>query len=158
MRTKSWFTLALVAGFGFAQLALLAARAEDKDKDKTDKDKKGKVVKTKSGLQYEDLKVGTGKVAAKGDIVTLHYTGWLADGKKFDSSLDRKKPIRFQLGARKVIPGWEEGLQGMKEKGKRKLIIPPELAYGAEGRPPEIPKNATLTFEVELLKVTKDED
>jgi FKBP-type peptidyl-prolyl cis-trans isomerase FkpA len=151
MRTRVCFTLSLVAGIGLAQLALFPVRADDKDK-------KNKVVKTKSGLQYEDLKVGTGKVARKGDIITVHYTGWLKDGKKFDSSLDRKKPIRFKLGDREVIPGWEEGLQGMKEKGKRKLIIPPKLAYGENGKPPDIPKNATLTFEVELLKVVKDED
>jgi FKBP-type peptidyl-prolyl cis-trans isomerase FkpA len=158
MKARVWFTVALVAGFGLAQLAHFPARADDKDKDKKDKSTKNKMITTKSGLQYQDLKVGTGKEAKKGDIITVHFTGWLADGKKFDSSVDRKRPIRFKLGNRDVIPGWEEGLQGMKEKGERKLIVPPKLAYGEDGKPPEIPKNATLTFEIELLKVTKDDD
>src|SRR5262249_33882779 len=115
---------------------------------------KGKVVTTKSGLKYEDLKVGTGTEAKKGDEVEVHYTGWLAsDGKKFDSSLDRKKPFRFKLGAGKVIKGWDEGVAGMKVGGKRKLTIPPELGYGKEGAGDVIPADATLIFEVELLKV-----
>jgi FKBP-type peptidyl-prolyl cis-trans isomerase FkpA len=114
---------------------------------------------TKSGLKYADSKVGTGDVAMKGNTVTVHYTGWLyMDGKrgaKFDSSLDRKDPFMFKLGARMVIPGWDEGVEGMKVGGKRELIIPPDLGYGARGAGGVIPPNATLDFEVELLKVSK---
>src|SRR5436853_101969 len=120
------------------------------DKDK--KDEKEKVITTKSGLKYVEQKVGTGKEAKSGDKVEVHYTGWLANGKKFDSSRDGNKPFTFDLGKRKVIKGWDEGVAGMKEGGKRKLIIPPDLAYGEDGFPPVIPANATLTFEVELLK------
>jgi FKBP-type peptidyl-prolyl cis-trans isomerase FkpA len=116
-------------------------------------EKKGKVVTTKSGLKYEDLKVGTGDEAKKGDSVEVHYTGWLAkDGKKFDSSVG-KKPFTFKLGAGKVIKGWDEGLVGMKVGGKRKLMIPAKLGYGAEGAGDAIPPNADLVFEVELLRV-----
>jgi FKBP-type peptidyl-prolyl cis-trans isomerase FkpA len=104
-------------------------------------------------LQYEDLIVGTGKEATAGDFVIVHYTGRLANGKKFDSSVDRGEPFTFQLGMGKVIKGWDQGVAGMKEGGKRKLIIPPELGYGAKGFPPDIPPNAQLIFEVELLKV-----
>jgi len=114
---------------------------------------------TKSGLKYVDSKVGTGDVAMKGNTVTVHYTGWLyVDGKrgaKFDSSLDRKDPFMFKLGARMVIPGWDEGVEGMKVGGKRELIIPADLGYGARGAGGVIPPNATLDFEVELLKVSK---
>jgi FKBP-type peptidyl-prolyl cis-trans isomerase FkpA len=111
-----------------------------------------KTVRTKSGLKYEDLKVGTGQKAKAGDTVTVHYTGWLKDGKKLDSSLDRGQPFEFKLGAGWVIRGWDEGVQGMKVGGKRKLIVPPHLAYGQRGAG-LIPANAELTFDVELLKV-----
>ena len=97
---------------------------------------------TKSGLKYIDEKVGTGKEAKAGDVVEVHYTGWLKDGTKFDSSKDRGQPFSFPLGGRRVIKGWDEGVAGMKEGGKRKLIIPYELAYGEEGRPPVIPPKA----------------
>ena len=115
---------------------------------------KSKVVTTDSGLKYQDLKVGTGAAAKKGDTVEVHYTGWLKDGKKFDSSVDRGKPFSFPLGAGRVIKGWDEGVAGMKVGGKRKLIIPSKLGYGARGTPDgTIPADAELTFEVELLKI-----
>jgi FKBP-type peptidyl-prolyl cis-trans isomerase FkpA len=107
---------------------------------------------TASGLKYEDLVAGTGAEAKAGQSVTVHYTGWLTDGKKFDSSKDRKDPFVFPLGAGRVIKGWDEGVQGMKVGGKRKLTIPPGLGYGPRGAGNVIPPNATLIFEVELLK------
>ena len=109
-------------------------------------------VTTPSGLKYEDIKVGTGDAAAPGQSVSVHYTGTLTDGKKFDSSKDRGQPFEFPLGGGKVIRGWDEGVQGMKVGGVRKLTIPPELGYGARGAGGVIPPNATLIFEVELLK------
>jgi FKBP-type peptidyl-prolyl cis-trans isomerase FkpA len=108
---------------------------------------------TPSGLQYDDLTVGEGAAARSGQYVTVHYTGWLADGKKFDSSLDRGDPFAFNLGKGQVIAGWDEGVQGMKVGGKRKLTIPPDLGYGQFGAGGVIPPNATLLFEVELLGV-----
>jgi FKBP-type peptidyl-prolyl cis-trans isomerase len=111
------------------------------------------VITTKSGLKYIDLKEGTGDAAKADNTVEVHYTGWLKDGKKFDSSLDRGKPFSFKLGAMMVIKGWDEGVAGMKVGGKRKLIIPPELGYGKRGAGDVIPPDAELTFEVELLKI-----
>ena len=108
---------------------------------------------TPSGLQYEELTVGSGTIARSGQYVTVHYTGWLTNGKKFDSSLDRGDPFGFSLGQGQVIAGWDEGVQGMKIGGRRKLTIPPELGYGAWGAGNVIPPNATLVFEVELLGV-----
>src|SRR6266487_4522733 len=106
------------------------------------------------GLKYWDLKPGTGKEAQKGHIVSVHYTGWLANnGKKFDSSLDRGRPFEFELGAQQVIPGWDEGVAGMKVGGKRQLRIPPKMGYGDRGAPPAIPGGAILIFDVELLDV-----
>lgn len=109
------------------------------------------------GFQVTDEVVGTGAAAAAGRWVTVHYAGTLADGTTFDSSRDRGEPFSFLLGAGKVIKGWDQGLLGMRVGGKRKLVIPPELAYGSEGRPPVIPPNATLTFEVELLDAGSNE-
>ncbi len=108
---------------------------------------------TESGLRYVDLVVGKGQQAQAGDLAIVHYTGWLADGTKFDSSLDRREPFSFRLGAGEVIRGWDEGVSTMKVGGKRKLIIPPQLAYGARGAGRVIPPNATLTFDVELLEL-----
>ncbi len=108
---------------------------------------------TDTGLKYEDLEEGTGSEAEAGKQVTVHYTGWLMDGTKFDSSLDRNQPFSFALGKGQVIRGWDEGVQGMKVGGKRKLTIPPQLGYGARGAGGVIPPNATLVFEVELLEV-----
>jgi len=104
-------------------------------------------------LVVKDLVVGTGDEAQAGDQVTVHYTGWLWHGAKFDSSIDRGEPFQFTLGAGGVIKGWDQGIVGMKVGGTRKLIIPPDLAYGEAGSPPKIPPNATLVFEVELLAV-----
>ena len=103
------------------------------------------------GLQIDDLEVGTGLEAASGHTVSVHYTGWLTDGTKFDSSLDRGQPFSFALGRGSVIAGWDQGVVGMKIGGKRKLTIPHDLAYGAAGFPPVIPPQSTLVFEVELL-------
>ena len=108
---------------------------------------------TDSGLKYEDLTTGQGEAAMEGQTVRVHYTGWLTDGTKFDSSLDRDDPFRFQLGAGRVIRGWDEGVQGMQAGGRRKLIIPPQLGYGATGVGGVIPENAVLVFEVELLEI-----
>lgn len=108
---------------------------------------------TDSGLKYDDLEEGTGAEAVAGTQVTVHYTGWLTDGSKFDSSLDRNQPFQFVLGKGQVIRGWDEGVQGMKVGGKRKLIIPSQLGYGAAGAGGVIPPNATLVFEVELLEI-----
>lgn len=107
-----------------------------------------------SSLQVEDLQVGAGAEASPGQQVSVHYTGWLTNGQKFDSSLDRGSPFQFELGAGKVIKGWDQGVAGMKVGGKRKLTIPPELGYGARGAGGVIPPNATLVFEVELLGVS----
>ena len=108
---------------------------------------------TATGLVIEELTVGAGAAAAAGQQVTVHYTGWLTDGTKFDSSKDRGDPFVFPLGARRVIAGWDEGVQGMRVGGLRKLTIPPALGYGARGAGGVIPPNATLVFEVELLGV-----
>ena len=112
-----------------------------------------KEVTTPSGLRYTDVEPGDGAEAKAGSVVSVHYTGWLTDGKKFDSSRDRNDPLRFKLGAGQVIKGWDEGVAGMKVGGKRKLMIPPDLGYGKRGAGGVIPPNADLVFEVELLDV-----
>ncbi|MCG8429252.1 MAG: FKBP-type peptidyl-prolyl cis-trans isomerase [Chromatiales bacterium] len=108
---------------------------------------------TDSGLKYEDLVMGDGETAAAGQRVKVHYTGWLTDGTKFDSSVDRDDPFIFPLGGGRVIRGWDEGVQGMQVGGTRKLTIPPQLGYGAAGAGGVIPPNATLVFEVQLLEI-----
>ena len=108
-------------------------------------------ITTASGLIIEDTIEGSGEIASAGQTVTVHYTGWLTDGRKFDSSKDRQEPFEFLLGGRRVIAGWDEGVVGMKIGGTRTLTIPPELGYGARGAGGVIPPNATLVFEVELL-------
>ncbi|MFA5825190.1 MAG: FKBP-type peptidyl-prolyl cis-trans isomerase [Gallionellaceae bacterium] len=110
-------------------------------------------VTTASGLQYEEILTGDGATAKAGDMVTVHYTGWLTDGSKFDSSKDRNDPFEFNLGGGEVIRGWDEGVQGMQVGGIRKLTIPASLGYGSRGAGRVIPPNATLVFEVELLGV-----
>jgi peptidylprolyl isomerase len=112
-----------------------------------------KMVKTPSGLQYEDLVPGSGDSPKTGKKVTVHYTGWLTNGTKFDSSVDKNEPFTFVIGAGQVIPGWDEGVMSMRIGGKRKLVIPPELGYGAGGAGGVIPPNATLVFEVILLDI-----
>jgi FKBP-type peptidyl-prolyl cis-trans isomerase len=115
----------------------------------------GQPTTTSSGLQYWDIVVGTGATAAAGNMVKVHYTGFLTTGEKFDSSRDRGEPFSFPLGAGQVIKGWDEGVAGMKVGGQRQLRIPPQLAYGASGAGGAIPPNATLIFDVELLEVGK---
>lgn len=110
-----------------------------------------KVVTTPSGLSYEEIKVGAGPQPKPGQVAIVHYTGWLQDGKKFDSSVDRGQPFEFPVGAGRVIKGWDEGVATMHVGGKRKLTIPPDLGYGPSGAGGVIPPNATLVFEVELL-------
>jgi FKBP-type peptidyl-prolyl cis-trans isomerase len=113
----------------------------------------GDPVKTPDGLEFWDIRKGTGAVAENGHKVRVHYTGWLTTGKKFDSSVDAGQPFSFTLGAGEVIKGWDEGVAGMKVGGKRQLRIPPDLAYGARGSGAVIPPNATLIFDVRLLAV-----
>ncbi len=111
-------------------------------------------VKLPNGLQYVDLKVGTGDaVANPGQSATVHYTGWLQNGKEFDSSRTRGQPFTFDIGKRQVIRGWDDGISGMRVGGRRRLIIPPALAYGDKGSPPAIPPRATLIFVIELLSL-----
>jgi FKBP-type peptidyl-prolyl cis-trans isomerase FkpA len=111
------------------------------------------MTKTPSGLRYQDITAGQGAEAAADRTVSVHYTGWLPNGEKFDSSRDRNEPFSFSLGAGQVIAGWDEGVAGMKVGGRRKLVIPADLGYGTAGAPPDIPPGATLVFDVELLDV-----
>lgn len=111
------------------------------------------MTRTASGLYIQDLTVGTGDEATSGATVTVHYEGWLSNGTKFDSSRDRGQSFNFLLGAGRVIPGWDEGVAGMRVGSLRKLVIPPQLGYGVGGAPPTIPGNATLVFDIELLEV-----
>jgi FKBP-type peptidyl-prolyl cis-trans isomerase len=145
--TKSIRLVGAVLASAFLGIALPSPAAEGP----------GKMTQTASGLQYTDTNVGTGAEATAGHKVSVHYTGWLYNngekGKKFDSSVDRGQPFSFPLGGRQVIQGWDEGVAGMKVGGKRTLIIPPELGYGARGAGGVIPANATLMFDVELLNV-----
>jgi FKBP-type peptidyl-prolyl cis-trans isomerase len=139
-------------------LALLAqtkktspAKAPDKPAGPTKVS--GKPISTSSGLEYWEIKKGTGAPAQAGKEVSVNYTGWLTNGKEFDSSLNSGEPIKFTLGVGQVIKGWDEGIAGMKVGGKRQLRIPPGLGYGTRGAPPAIPPNATLVFDVELMAV-----
>jgi peptidylprolyl isomerase len=146
-----------------ALTAVLAAAPASADEKKSvtpsepEKKSESKMIKTPSGLQYEDVKVGTGATPQKGQTCVMHYTGWLyengAKGKKFDSSVDRGTPFSFPLGQGRVIKGWDEGVATMQVGGKRILVIPPDLGYGSRGAGGAIPPNATLIFEVELLEI-----
>jgi len=113
----------------------------------------GQMTRTEDGVYYNDLSQGTGEEADLNDRVRIHYNGFLPDGTMFDSSFARDEPIRFVMGMREVIRGWEIGVRGMKEGGRRLLVIPPNLAYGSQGSPGLVPRNATLVFEIQLLEV-----
>jgi FKBP-type peptidyl-prolyl cis-trans isomerase len=138
---------------GLTAVFVLAQSAARKPNTSAPTKVTGDGVKTDSGLVYWDIRVGNGEVAKEGSHVRVHYTGWLTNGKKFDSSVDAGKPFDFTVGNGEVIKGWEEGVSGMKVGGKRQLRIPPTLGYGAEGYPGVIPANATLIFDVQLLNV-----
>jgi len=144
----------LAIAVSFPLVASAGPRATDPRQ--TDKDASKKMKKTESGLEYRDVKEGSGEAPVNGQTCVVHYTGWLwennAKGKKFDSSLDRDTPFSFHVGKREVIQGWDEGVSTMKVGGKRELLIPADLAYGARGAGGVIPPNATLLFEVELLE------
>jgi peptidylprolyl isomerase len=145
---------ALLTGAAFA---LLTFSAPADEKSATAAKKESQMKTTPSGLQYEDTKEGTGASPKTGQTCVMHYTGWLfenkAKGKKFDSSVDRGQPFEFPIGQGRVIQGWDEGVATMKIGGKRTLVIPPSIGYGARGAGGAIPPNATLLFEVELLGV-----
>ncbi len=151
-RTASVLLTAITA----VALAALPAFADEPARSGA-KEGKSKMQRSPSGLQYEDVKVGTGAQPRKGQTCVMHYTGWLwengAKGKKFDSSVDRGQPFEFPLGQGMVIKGWDEGVATMKVGGKRNLLIPPSLGYGARGAGGVIPPTATLFFEVELLGI-----
>jgi len=143
---------ALIVALAMVALVVISSAQEKKGEGGPTK-VTGAPTKTPSGLEYWDIKAGTGAVAQSGHKVKVHYTGWLTNGKKFDSSVDRGQPFEFMLGAGQVIKGWDEGVAGMKVGGKRQLKIPPNLGYGAAGAGGVIPPNATLIFDVELLGV-----
>jgi FKBP-type peptidyl-prolyl cis-trans isomerase FkpA len=151
MTRRFWVSVAVLTGF-FVGLVLSTIACADARKDEPAEKDDPNTITTDSGLKYQELKVGNGAEAKKGDKVSVHYTGWLKTGKKFDSSIG-KNPLEFQLGARMVIQGWDEGVAGMKAGGKRKLIIPSYLGYGERGFRNTIPPNSTLFFEVELVEI-----
>ncbi|NEQ49358.1 MAG: FKBP-type peptidyl-prolyl cis-trans isomerase [Leptolyngbya sp. SIO3F4] len=140
-----------------AQSTLVAQTASDLAPEETTEeittDMADNMTTTESGLMYEDLEVGTGALPVKGKAVTVHYTGTLENGEKFDSSRDRNRPFSFTIGIGQVIKGWDEGVSTMRVGGRRKLVIPPELGYGPRGAGGVIPPNATLIFDVELIRV-----
>ncbi len=156
MKRMSSLALAAIAAAALVAAPLLAQDTKPTPAPGAEKGEM-KMTKTPSGLQYEDVKVGTGDSPKKGQMAVVHYTGWLwengAKGKKFDSSVDRGQPFSFPVGQGRVIKGWDEGVATMKVGGKRILLIPPDLGYGSRGAGGAIPPNATLIFEVELLEI-----
>jgi FKBP-type peptidyl-prolyl cis-trans isomerase len=154
MLRKAPFILLLVLSIALLAQTKKSAPAKAADKTPAGPTKvSGKPITTSTGLEYWEIKKGTGALAQAGKKVSVHYTGWLTDGKEFDSSRDVGEPIEFLLGKGQVIPGWDEGIAGMKVGGKRQLRIPPALGYGAQGFGSSIPPNATLVFDVELMGV-----
>ena len=149
MTNRYWIVLVVVVVLAAAAMAWAQSNTSAPTKVA------GNGTTAKSGLQYWDIKLGTGDEAVNGKPVRVHYTGWLTNGQKFDSSVDRGQPFTFRLGAGEVIQGWDEGVKGMKVGGKRQLKIPASLGYGARGAGGVIPPNATLIFDVELLGVGK---
>ena len=143
----------VVAETQIAQAAEDLTVEEEATTDETAEETEETLVTTDSGLQYEDIVEGTGAMPQKGQRVTVHYTGTLEDGTKFDSSRDRNRPFSFTIGVGQVIKGWDEGVMSMRVGGQRKLVIPPELGYGTRGAGGVIPPNATLLFDVELLRI-----
>jgi FKBP-type peptidyl-prolyl cis-trans isomerase FkpA len=144
--------IALVVAFLALGVGMLFAQGKSDNSSPTKVT--GEPTKLPDGLEYWDIKVGTGATAKEGQSASVHYTGWLTNGKKFDSSVDRGQPFTVSpLGSAPVIKGWNDGIIGMKVGGKRQLRIPPDLAYGQRGYPGVIPANATLIFDVELLSV-----
>jgi peptidylprolyl isomerase len=157
MKRAAAFLLAGIAAITLAAVPVSAGEKKASEKEKSEKKGESKMQRLPSGLQYEDVKAGDGAQPKTGQTCVMHYTGWLwvngAKGAKFDSSVDRGKPFEFPLGQGAVIKGWDEGVATMKVGGKRNLLIPPALGYGARGAGGVIPPNATLLFEVELLGV-----
>jgi len=144
---------ALIFALLLGGCAYSSSESPGTSEDPDDECVEDEATRTSTGLRYTDLTCGSGAEAIGGTTVTVHYVGELEDGTSFDSSRERGEPYSFLLGAGKVIPGWDEGVAGMRIGGVRRLVIPPDLGYGEAGFPPTIPQNATLTFEVELLEV-----
>ena len=162
LSTAILISLLLISDLCFAkpEVKIIYKPQQEIEKGLNEKSKENKLVKTDekvtttpSGLKYVDLVPGSGPSPKTGQTVKVHYTGWLTDGKKFDSSVDRGQPFEFQIGIGQVIKGWDEGVSTMKIGGKRKLIIPPQLGYGSRGAGNSIPPDSTLLFDVELLGV-----
>jgi peptidylprolyl isomerase len=151
MKTSLIITLILVAIIAVWGGKMVVAKTSTNNLPTTDYEN---LTTSQTGLQWRDITVGDGAIAEKGDKVSVHYTGWLyPSGPIFDSSVSRGEPFSFRIGTNGIIQGWNQGVKGMHVGGKRLLVIPPELGYGAGGYPPVIPRNATLVFQIELLDI-----